>query len=333
LDGELESQLINGENNFTAELLEKNDGHQLNLDDIEAKELEQSLVDQAEDDFGSQLIDLASIPHIPLKTISSDEKSSQLAFSPVFTVLGASRKVSVLKNEKWQQLGFALGLGLFLRNLETTAQTGEEISNFREMNEQVLENRQLAISYRYGFGKHLHLSSGITYQEQHEKLRLEFTNESIEKRRKPDAYSFTGTNGDVQFIAGEVDVVLKQDVSIQHFNVLRRIDLPVLIGYHTHWKKWGFVLEGGPSISLHQSFTGRVLSNDFEELNSDEIYKDRIGWSVVLQGGVQHAIGESIYASLGVSVNKDMRSAVNKDQSYRMQYTLFNLQAGLAWQF
>ena len=245
-----------------------------------------------------------------------------------------SQKLEVLNDQySWHQLELFAGVGIADRQMVASQISEESLVETRTQNEKLLEKRTAGLLFRKGLKKNWHLSTGIFYAEQHEQMNTSFTLQSTESRKKMDAYVFTGTNGVTSFIEGEVDVSLSQDFDIQHYNVLRSVEVPLLIGYHYQNSKVGFIAELGPSLVLNQKFEGRLFNNSNEELVADDIYKNSMVTRIQIRTGLQFAVTRSLNLSAGLNYSRQLNSSLNEEQNYSLKYFDLGLNLGAVIQF
>jgi hypothetical protein len=244
------------------------------------------------------------------------------------------KKPEVVKdNRQWHQLELFAGIGFANRNLNAKLETVSSIINTRNTNESILEKRSLGLIFRKAFYKRWHFTTGVLYGEQHEKMNVAYTDQRVESRKKADAYVYNNANGMNNFIAGEVDVTITQDFDIQHYNVMKTINVPVLVGYHIQKSKVGFVVEAGPSFNISQTFSGRIFDETNNELNTENVYKKRSGLGAQLSADFQYLLFDGLSISSGFAFTKQFGSSIQEIENYRLTYSDLSFNIGTTLQF
>ena len=306
------------------QILNPNNKVELSADKVNA------MIDESSELISKQVSDLEFLAGLGLIKIDRHQTEVKLDMKLVKT----PKRAKVVDDKYiWHQLESFAGIGLAIRTLDAQSESSSTIVNARLTNETTLEKRSFGLLFRKGIRQNWHLSTGLQYNEQYERLNLAFTDQSIESRKKMDAYVYTGVNGISSFIEGDVDVTISQDFDIQHYNVLRSIDIPLLLGYHIQRSKLGFMLEAGPSINIVQSFSGRIFDLENVESNSKEIYKNRTGLKAQTRVGVQYFISKGLSINSGFIYTKQFGSSVEANQNYGLSYSDLSFNIGVSIQF
>lgn len=245
----------------------------------------------------------------------------------------AKRNEVVDEHYDWHQLSFFAGLGLANKRLNSNMESSSSMVSARVANEKTLEKRYLGFLFRKGIIKNWHLTSGLHYGEQHERMNIAYTDQIIESRKKMDAYVFTDVSGMSNFIEGEVDVNISQDFNIQHYNVLRSFDIPLLIGYHVQKNRLGIILEAGPSFNINQNFSGRIFDHENRELDAEDIYKKRVGLKGQIRAVMQYSILDGLHLNSGFMYSRQFDSSVYNSQNYSLSYSDLSFNIGASIQF
>lgn len=224
------------------------------------------------------------------------------------------------------------GLGIGLRQLNLEDKRYFELLENKKDLENSRQNTSVALHVGVLWNKGVSVSSGI-----------EFFNQ-IEKYRYVDNFAIIDEPliaYDTVYIGGQeiirIDTISDYTIgrhTYQHFNTIKSIDIPIIIGYEFPLKNWIISTRGGVYINIMQEQEGQVAG--FEKtpvfIDSESVpyaYKTRMGIGYYGELGIAYNLKNNWEIGVYPRIRYNPASILKDGSGLSQKYTQFNINLGL----
>ncbi len=224
------------------------------------------------------------------------------------------------------------GLGIGIRQLNLGDKRYFELLENKKDLENPRQNTSVALHVGVLWNKGVSVSSGIEFFNQTEKYRYVDNFAIIDEPLI--AY-------DTVYIGGQeiirIDTISDYTIgrhTYQHFNTIKSIDIPIIIGYEFPLKNWIISTRGGVYINIKQEQEGQVAG--FEKtpvfIDSESVpyaYKTRMGIGYYGELGIAYNLKNNWEIGVYPRIRYNPASILKDGSGLSQKYAQFNINLGL----
>lgn len=171
----------------------------------------------------------------------------------------------------------------------------ESLSLERADFEQKIIGRTLSVGVSRYFGNHFYLTSGIQYNQFESRFNYEsISNSEIERENELLQIITNPTFGSVDSIYGTATVMARTTRTVQHYNRIKRISIPISFGRQMHIGPVVFGVGLGLNANLTQKASGKSIRDNniftYDAVTSD--YNRSFTLDLMLESSMAYRVGD-----------------------------------------
>ncbi|MEL7121832.1 MAG: hypothetical protein AAFO07_20460 [Bacteroidota bacterium] len=200
-----------------------------------------------------------------------------------------------------------------------------------------LEGLSMGILLGIPLKKNWTLKIGLERQQITERLNYSSVNIAPLSVESDSAYFYFNTANEKIYVPGILEGNVQNTRSIINYNTYKLYNAPILLGYEHHQKRLNWFFNAGISINLSQEFRGKLLNQNGELINTNEInetgyFKSTVGLSFLADFGLSYHFKQNLKFTLAMNHQYYNSSFTNVDKTgYRQRYSLSGLRLGVQY--
>lgn len=248
-----------------------------------------------------------------------------------------SQKIDQSDEKKWAfSNGASFVYGRGLRILSNQNSAPQNYVQTRKDSETTLDAIRAKIDFRLENRNGFYLQSGLEYEQINERFDFYREREVVEPVDDQLLAIFYAMDGSTSQLFGTKEVELTSWLRKKTFNRYSRIDVPILLGYHStkKEKRLGWFVEGGISMNFWFKAKGEILDINDELLTFEDqtdLFKKRTGISLLGAAGLTYRITNKISLSASPEVKYNLNSITNSNQPLKQKYVNIGLGLGIRY--